>query len=289
MHHPKIFRHVHLVHHRSTNPSPWAAYAFHPFEAVLEAGIFPIIVFAVPAHPLALFIFLTHMILRNVLGHLGVEFLPKNFLKNRWFNWNISTTHHDLHHKDFHHNYGFYFTWWDKFCGTEHPKYRQVFEEVAHREQVAEKPKNSENSAAKALSAVVFMVLMQTSAQAQTPVGTWKTVDDSDGKARSLVKIEASGEGLSGKVLDIFPRDCEPADPICAKCAGERKNAPIRGMSILWGFKKTDDGWQNGYILDPANGKTYRCKMWLENGGNTLKVRGFWGIFWRTQAWFRAE
>jgi sterol desaturase/sphingolipid hydroxylase (fatty acid hydroxylase superfamily) len=77
MHHPKIFKHVHLVHHRSTNPSPWAAYSFHPIEAVLEAGIFPLIVFTIPMHSLALVTVLIYMITRNVLGHLGMEILPK--------------------------------------------------------------------------------------------------------------------------------------------------------------------------------------------------------------------
>lgn len=135
MHHPRIFRHVHLVHHHSTNPSPWAAYAFHPFEAVVEAGIFVLIVFTIPAYPLALISFLLYMITRNVLGHLGIEFLPKGFLKNRWVNWHTSTTHHDMHHKHFEHNYGLYFTWWDRWCGTEHPKYETTFDEVTARPQ----------------------------------------------------------------------------------------------------------------------------------------------------------
>jgi len=47
MHHKKLFRWFHLVHHQSTNPSPWAAYAFHPLEAVVEAGI--IAVFFLPS------------------------------------------------------------------------------------------------------------------------------------------------------------------------------------------------------------------------------------------------
>jgi sterol desaturase/sphingolipid hydroxylase (fatty acid hydroxylase superfamily) len=93
-----------LVHHRSTNPSPWAAYSFHPVEAVVEAGIFVVIVFTIPAHGLALFAFLLYMIVRNVLGHLGIEFLPKNFLHNHWLRWHTTTTHHDLHHKCFDHN-----------------------------------------------------------------------------------------------------------------------------------------------------------------------------------------
>ncbi len=294
MHHPKIFRHVHLVHHRSTNPSPWAAYAFHPIEAVVEAGIFVLIVFTIPAHPVALLTFLVYMIVRNVLGHLGIEFLPKWFLKNKWVNWHTTTTHHDLHHKHFNGNYGLYFTWWDRWCGTERPEYRQAFEEVTSREKLDRAVgQTGESSMAKiashkAKTAAIALLLLVGGANAQTPFGTWKTIDDGDGKARSTVQIEAAGQGLSGRVVSIFPRDREPLDPVCSQCSGERKNKPIKGMNILWGFKKKGTEWTDGSILDPANGKTYRCKMWLEDGGNTLKVRGYWGILWRTQTWKRA-
>lgn len=135
MHHPKLFKHVHLVHHQSTNPSPWAAYSFHPIEAVIEAGIFPLIVFTIPIHGLVLFSFLIFMISRNVLGHLGMEIFPKWFIHNRFLNWNTTTTHHDMHHKNFHTNYGLYFTWWDKIFGTEDKKYVETFEEVTSRQK----------------------------------------------------------------------------------------------------------------------------------------------------------
>src|SRR5579862_8863332 len=39
MHHPGLFKLFHLTHHKSTNPSPWAAYAFNPFEAVVEGSV----------------------------------------------------------------------------------------------------------------------------------------------------------------------------------------------------------------------------------------------------------
>ena len=48
MHHPKLYKRIHHVHHLSTNPSPWTAYAFHPLEAILEAGIIPLIAFSLP-------------------------------------------------------------------------------------------------------------------------------------------------------------------------------------------------------------------------------------------------
>lgn len=133
MHHPKIYRYVHKVHHKSTNPSPWAAYAFHPWEALIQTGIYYIIIFTIPSHPSALFTFLIYMIARNVMGHLGFELFPKGFASNKWLNWHATTTHHDLHHRDFHSNYGFYFTLWDKWCKTEHKAYETTFDEVKSR------------------------------------------------------------------------------------------------------------------------------------------------------------
>ncbi len=288
MHHPKIFRHVHLVHHRSTNPSPWAAYSFHPFEAVVEAGIFVLIVFTIPAHHFALLIFLIYMIARNVMGHLGIEFLPKNFLQNRWVNWHTTTTHHDLHHKHFNGNYGLYFTWWDRWCGTERPEYRQAFEEVTSREETAKRGDTFSKGVTSVTAQTAFFTLLFLAnvAAAQSPVGNWQTIDDGTGKPRSLVRIVEKGGRLEGSVTQIFLEANEPPDPVCSKCTGERKNAKIVGMTFLRGFKKDGKQWTGGSILDPENGKTYRCSMWLTDA-NTLKVRGYWGIFWRTQTWRR--
>lgn len=77
MHQPLLYRRIHLVHHKSVNPSPWAAYAFHPAEAVLEAGIVPLLLFAMPLHPLSFWAFVTLMLIFNVYGHLGYELFSK--------------------------------------------------------------------------------------------------------------------------------------------------------------------------------------------------------------------
>lgn len=57
MHIPLIFKYVHKVHHQSQNPTPWAAFSFHPIEAILEFAIAPIILFTIPVHPIALLSF----------------------------------------------------------------------------------------------------------------------------------------------------------------------------------------------------------------------------------------
>jgi Delta7-sterol 5-desaturase len=118
MHHKKLFKTFHLVHHKSTNPSPWAAYAFHPLEAIVEAGIFPLFLFTMPIHSLHLFIFFFVMIVYNVYGHLGYELYPRGFNKHWLGKWINTSVNHNQHHQHFKGNYGLYFTVWDRLMGT---------------------------------------------------------------------------------------------------------------------------------------------------------------------------
>ena len=118
MHHPRLYRIFHSVHHASTSPSPWAAYAFHPLEAVLEIGIFVIFMFTIPIHRSQVFIFFLFSIIYNAYGHLGWEIYSKRFrtgLIGRWIN---TSTAHNAHHKYFTGNYGLYFLFWDRLMGT---------------------------------------------------------------------------------------------------------------------------------------------------------------------------
>jgi len=125
MHHPALFRWFHRRHHRSVLPTPWTAYAFDAPEALVQALFLPLFLAAVPMHGLAIFLFLVHMIVRNVLGHSGYELLPRSLAHSVAWGWSNSVTHHDLHHETFRWNYGLYFTWWDRLMGTEHPQYRE--------------------------------------------------------------------------------------------------------------------------------------------------------------------
>jgi uncharacterized protein (DUF2147 family) len=128
-------------------------------------------------------------------------------------------------------------------------------------------------------------------AQADTPVGVWQTVDDHTGQPKALVQISDDGNGgLSGKVIKgLNPAD--KPDRRCTECTDARKDQLILGMTIIDGMKKTDDGWDGGHILDPENGKLYRCKMHVEDGGQKLVVRGYLGIslLGRSQTWVRQQ
>ncbi len=133
MHHPKLFNMTHLVHHKSHNPSPWAAYSFHPLEAIVEASVLIVIAFVIPVHPTAMMLFFMFSIAYNVLGHLGYELYPKGTNKHWLGKWLNTSTNHNMHHKYSHGNYGLYFTFWDRLMGTMHKKYDRTFEEVTER------------------------------------------------------------------------------------------------------------------------------------------------------------
>lgn len=130
LHWRPFFRFAHHVHHRSTSPTPWAAYAFHPIEALVQAGVYVLVVFTLPMHPLALGLFLVHMILRNVIGHLGFEIWPAGFARSPLTRWHLTPTHHDLHHRFGKGNYGFYFGFWDDWCGTSRTDYADAYDGV---------------------------------------------------------------------------------------------------------------------------------------------------------------
>lgn len=124
-----------------------------------------------------------------------------------------------------------------------------------------------------------------------TPVGRWTTVDDSTHKAKSVVRIWEEDGKLLGKIESLILEPGEDPAPKCDKCEGERKDQPVIGMVILWGLTRDGKEWSGGKILDPDDGKTYRC--WVEpiEGGAKLKVHGYIGIslLGRTQLWLKAD
>lgn len=130
MHHPSIFKRVHLVHHKSTNPTPWTAYSFHPTEAFFESLIGPIILLIMPIHMGVFVGFFIFQIVYNIYGHSGYEFFPKGFNKHWFGRWINTSVHHNLHHHYFDNSYGLYFTFWDRVMGTMHPEYDNTYEEV---------------------------------------------------------------------------------------------------------------------------------------------------------------
>jgi lathosterol oxidase len=130
LHTKKVFKHVHLIHHKSINPTPFAAYSFHPVEAILESLIFYILLFIIPLHPLAASTACVLSLLINAYGHLGYEILPSAIKRTFLFKLINSSLYHNMHHKNFKGNFGLYFRFWDKLMGTEIPEYEAKFDEI---------------------------------------------------------------------------------------------------------------------------------------------------------------
>ncbi len=132
---------------------------------------------------------------------------------------------------------------------------------------------------------VFLLLFVSKMLAAQTLTGTWRTVDDNTNEASSHVQIYESGGKFFGKVVKLLQ---DPDNEICEKCPGDRKNQLVLGMVILENMEMKEGYLQKGKILDPENGKTYTCKMWLKAGEpNVLVVRGYLFGFYRTQYWYR--
>jgi len=123
MHHKRVFGAVHKVHHLSRDPTPLTSYAFHPLEAVVEAGIGPLLVLTLPIQRNALLLFLTIQFAQNVFHHLGYELYPSWFAKTPLKHIFNTTTHHHQHHQKVNCNYGLYLNIWDRLFGTNHRTY----------------------------------------------------------------------------------------------------------------------------------------------------------------------
>ena len=133
-----------------------------------------------------------------------------------------------------------------------------------------------------------FFMLIGSVVFGQSPVGTWKTIDDETGKEKSYVEIYEKDGKLYGKVSKILTKGKEDAK--CDKCSGALKNKPIQNMVILYDLKKSGNEWTGGKILDPNSGKEYKATVKL-NGKDKLDVRGYVGIslVGRTQTWVKVK
>ena len=121
----------------------------------------------------------------------------------------------------------------------------------------------------------------------QSPIGTWKTIDDGSGEEKSYVEIYEKDGKLFGKIVKLLR---VPEDKVCDECSGSRKDQPLMGMNIIENLEKDGDDWEDGEIMDPENGKTYRCKIWVDGDTGNLKVKGIhWTGLSRTQTWYRVK
>jgi len=145
-----------------------------------------------------------------------------------------------------------------------------------------------ENIMRKVLLASLVLVGLPALAQ-MTPVGLWRNIDDKTGTAKAEIRIR---ETADGSLLGVVEKALVQSEsPNCDLCTDDRKDKPKLGMEIIRGAKKAEgqDVWEEGHILDPDNGKTYRLRMTPLEGGSQLQIRGYIGPFYRTQVWVRVQ
>lgn len=119
MHRPALFRRMHAVHHASRNPTAWTAMSFHPWESAVGAILIPALVLLIPIHYGALLTVLLVMTVMGVTNHMGWEIFPRRLVQSRLGAWLITASHHQKHHEKYLCNYGLYFRFWDRLCGTD--------------------------------------------------------------------------------------------------------------------------------------------------------------------------
>ena len=119
-------------------------------------------------------------------------------------------------------------------------------------------------------------------------IGLWLSEDK-----EAVIDVRAYDGELRGRIVWLEPPPDKQAEELrdVHNKDESRRDQKILGMFILWGFQeKSEEGlkWSGGWIYDPKNGKTYKCKLALK-GAERLDIRGYVGIsvFGRTTHWTR--
>ncbi|WP_405566738.1 DUF2147 domain-containing protein [Polaribacter sp. Asnod6-C07] len=138
------------------------------------------------------------------------------------------------------------------------------------------------------LLSTLIILFISLSVNSQTIFGKWNTINDDTGKVDSVIEMYEKNGKAYAKILKITDPNRQKA--ICEKCEGANKNKPILGLEILTGLEKNEEEWSGGEILDPRNGKIYKCYIKLVKP-DKLKIRGYLGVslFGKTKYWQRAK
>ena len=117
--------------------------------------------------------------------------------------------------------------------------------------------------------------------------GRWRQIDPDTQRAKSIVEISRTSNGaLHGRIIELL--NPSRPNPTCDKCSDDRKNKPIAGMEIIRGMKAQGGGkYAGGTILKPDEGKVYKSKMELVEGGKKLEVSGCVAFICKSQVWER--
>jgi len=139
IHHKKVYRAIHRVHHYSPNPTPFDGFAVTPIEAIAELAFLPVLALIMPMYIGVYITFGAFYIFFNSYLHLGYEVLPKFWVHTPLIKYINTAVHHDQHHSVIRYNFGLYFNVWDRIMGTLHPQYEELYDQVKNGEKFEER------------------------------------------------------------------------------------------------------------------------------------------------------
>jgi uncharacterized protein (DUF2147 family) len=122
-----------------------------------------------------------------------------------------------------------------------------------------------------------------------TAAGLWEQVDDNTGEVQSWFRVVERNGIYEGTIVKMFLKPGDDPNPICTRCEGEQKNAPVLGLTIIKGLQRKGLNYENGTVLDPMSGSVYNAMIQVQPDGKKLTFRGYLGIalLGRSQIWNR--
>ncbi|MEO0896125.1 MAG: sterol desaturase family protein [Bacteroidota bacterium] len=273
MHHKKLFRWTHLVHHKSTNPTPLATYSFNIAEAFFEAMMALGVIMLIPLHTYSLLLLVTLTFAFNVYAHLGYEVMPRWFRHSFLFECLNTSVHHNLHHHKFKGNYGLYFRFWDRLMGTEHPDYVKTYDQIQLNRfgEYIIKEKRFLKRLFFPLLILLVTFMGATPAEEPTLLGTWR--DDVGG---GIVKIYHHHGLYHGKLIGS-------TDP--------EKDQRVKSMNflVLENFRQKDSrNFCCGTLAHPRYSFKVDGAITLQDA-STLLIEGKVGFINQTRIWKKID
>src|SRR5690606_20545734 len=102
------------------------------------------------------------------------------------------------------------------------------------------------------------------------------------------VEIYKKDGKVFGKIIEIY--NSKDRNALCDTCEGTDYNKPVLGLTIIRDLTQEGIYFKNGTIFDPEDGKTYKCRLSLDEANpNILMVRGYISFLYATQYWERIE